>query len=358
MSSLLHVRAIVPERTHVALLGDLEQNVAVCNIVVLAAVTSKPDGHVVLFDVVREAADEIVTLLKAHDVHRDGSFSVEHTELAMGEGSDRAARLAPGDAEGAVIWSEVEETVAAASSVSAQYLAFFVVASIIAAVGVLTDSPILIVGAMVVGPEYGPLSAMAFGLHARNWTLLRQGAITFTVGTVAAIAVAVVFGVVLRMIDRIPATYIAGRPLTGFIAQPDFFAPIVAAAAAVAGVLSLTLTRTGTLGGRPHLGDDDPCHRRHRARHRHDELRRDVRVAPAAVDQRRLPRRGRRAHVQHPASSPGPPPAAGSNATLSYSAASARASASAGCTSRLSTMSLTFRLAVTASAITLISSAA
>ena len=46
--------------THVALLDDLEQHVAVCNIVVLAAVTSKPDGHVVLFDVVREAADEIV----------------------------------------------------------------------------------------------------------------------------------------------------------------------------------------------------------------------------------------------------------------------------------------------------------
>lgn len=249
MSSLLHVRAIVPERTHAALLDDLDRHVAVCNIVVLAAVTRKPHGHVILFDVVREAADEIVTLLQAHDVHRDGAFSLEHTELSMGEGSDRAARLAPGDAEGAVIWSEVQETVAAASGVSAQYLAFFLVASVIAAVGVLTDSPILIVGAMVVGPEYGPLAAMAFGLHARNWTLLRQGAITFTVGTVAAIAVAVLFGVVLQAIDRIPATYIPGRPLTGFIAQPDFFAPIVAGAAAIAGVLSLTLTRTGTLVG-------------------------------------------------------------------------------------------------------------
>ena len=95
----------------------------------------------------------------------------------------------------------------------------------------LTDSPILIVGAMVVGPEYGPLSAMAFGLHARKLDIAADGrSVTFTVGTVARSRVAVVFGIVLRMIDRIPATYIAGRPLTGFIAQPDFFAPIVAAA--------------------------------------------------------------------------------------------------------------------------------
>ncbi|MGD9703351.1 MAG: DUF389 domain-containing protein [Acidimicrobiia bacterium] len=249
MSSLLHVRAVVPERLHRALLDDLREHVAVCNIVVVAGVADEPEGHLVLFDVVREAADEIVALLQAHDVHREGAFSLEHTEFSMGAGSDRAARLAPGDAEGAVIWSEVKETVAADSGLSIQFLAFFLVGSLIAAVGVLTDSPILIVGAMVVGPEYGSLAAMAFGLHARDWPLLKRGAVTFTVGTIAAIAIACLLGVALRAIDRIPPTYIPGRPLTGFIAQPDFFAPIVAAAAAVAGVLSLTLTRTGTLVG-------------------------------------------------------------------------------------------------------------
>jgi uncharacterized hydrophobic protein (TIGR00271 family) len=249
MTPLLHVRAVVPESTHGPLLDDLEQHVAVCNIVLLAGMARKPGGHVVLFDVVREAADDIVVLLQAHGIDREGAFSIEHTEFAMGAAAERAERLAPGDGGGAVIWSEVRESVAADSGLSLQYLAFFIVGSLIAAVGVLTDSPILIVGAMVVGPEYGPLAGMAFGLHARDWGLLKRAVGTFTLGTIAAVGAALLLGLVVRGIGRIPATYVPGRPLTGFIAQPDFFAPIVAAAAAVAGVLSLTHTRSGPLVG-------------------------------------------------------------------------------------------------------------
>jgi uncharacterized membrane protein len=38
----------------------------------------------------------------------------------------------------------------------------------IAAIGVMLDQPILIVGAMVVGPEFGPLVAFCIGIVSRR----------------------------------------------------------------------------------------------------------------------------------------------------------------------------------------------
>jgi len=43
-----------------------------------------------------------------------------------------------------------------------------VVAMLFASIGVLVDQPILIVGAMVVGPEFGPLVALCVGIVARQ----------------------------------------------------------------------------------------------------------------------------------------------------------------------------------------------
>ncbi len=40
---------------------------------------------------------------------------------------------------------------------------FMIAAMQIAAVGIVLDQPILIVGAMVVGPEFGPLAAICVG---------------------------------------------------------------------------------------------------------------------------------------------------------------------------------------------------
>jgi uncharacterized membrane protein len=44
------------------------------------------------------------------------------------------------------------------------FLAFLTLACLIAVVGVVTDSPVTVVGAMVVGPEFSPLAAIAVGL--------------------------------------------------------------------------------------------------------------------------------------------------------------------------------------------------
>jgi uncharacterized membrane protein len=44
-----------------------------------------------------------------------------------------------------------------------------IVATMIAGIGVMLDQPILIVGAMVIGPEFGPLVALCIGIVTRRW---------------------------------------------------------------------------------------------------------------------------------------------------------------------------------------------
>ena len=100
--------------------------------------------------------------------------------------SGRRAAL-PSDA---VVWEEVEARTSESIELSGNFLAFMVLACLIASVGIFTGSPILIVGAMVVGPEFGPLAGLCvaaverrLGVALRSLTAL---AIGFPVGITAA----------------------------------------------------------------------------------------------------------------------------------------------------------------------------
>ena len=55
------------------------------------------------------------------------------------------------------------------ATLSITFVTFLVLACLLAAVGVITDSPVTIVGAMVVGPEFGPLAGIAVGLVRRRF---------------------------------------------------------------------------------------------------------------------------------------------------------------------------------------------
>ena len=67
---------------------------------------------------------------------------------------------------------------------------FMTIATLIAAVAILVDSPMLVVGAMVVGPEFGPLAGVAVALVQRRRALARRSLIALLVGFAVAIVVA------------------------------------------------------------------------------------------------------------------------------------------------------------------------
>ena len=68
----------------------------------------------------------------------------------------------------AVVWEEVEARTSETTELGGNFLVFMVLACLIASVGIFTGSPILIVGAMVVGPEFGPLAGLCVAIVERR----------------------------------------------------------------------------------------------------------------------------------------------------------------------------------------------
>ena len=147
---------------------------------------SRP-GDVVLADVAREGANAVLDQLRALRVDQEGAIVIEHAGVMLSAAARRAARRAPGMDVDAVVWDELETVTGQETRLSATYLALLIVATIIASIGVLLDQPILIVGAMVVGPEFGPLAALSVGLVRRHWPVVRHSSLALGVGFPSAI---------------------------------------------------------------------------------------------------------------------------------------------------------------------------
>jgi uncharacterized hydrophobic protein (TIGR00271 family) len=250
VSALVHIRVVVPAALRDAVVAALSDNVSVTNIIVLADAVIHPNGDLVLFDVARESINHTVAELESLGVREHGSITVVHTHLSLGQRIDVLRDVAPGEGHATVVWPEIETIVRADARMSWLYLTYFLTAAVIAAAGIMSDSSILIVGAMVVGPEFAPLAAMSWALERRDWSLFAQAALTGAVGSALAVAGAALITLVVEAAGWVPQGFDMGDlPLTGFISHPDVFTLIVAAAAAVAGMLALTLERSGTLVG-------------------------------------------------------------------------------------------------------------
>lgn len=247
---MVHLRLIVP----LALVGHVfERLVAtpgVAHVVRFDRVDVHPPGVLILCDVAREAANEVVEWLQAQGVHHRGAISMEALEAVVSDEAERSAAEAPGEAGDALVWEELEARTRADSALTASFLVFMGVAAAIAGVGILLDAPILIVGAMAVGPEYGPLSGLCVAWVRRRRAAAATAVATLGIGLFAASVTALVATIAFRLTGLAPATYVLGdRELTAFISRPDGMAAVVAVLAGIVGMLSLTEARGGALVG-------------------------------------------------------------------------------------------------------------
>jgi uncharacterized hydrophobic protein (TIGR00271 family) len=209
-----------------------------------------PPGDLVIAEVARESADALIGELKHLGVDKDGGITLVSVDAAVSSAARRAEERAPGDGADAVVWEQVVRTTDAESSLSASYLAFLTIATLLAAAAIINDSAILVIGAMVLGPEFAPLAALAVAVVHRRPSIARRAATSLAVGFVLAIAVTAVVVLAGRGLGWFGTDVLtAERPETGFITRPDRWSVVVAVLAGIAGVLSLTAGRSGALVG-------------------------------------------------------------------------------------------------------------
>ncbi|WP_327343955.1 DUF389 domain-containing protein [Streptomyces europaeiscabiei] len=247
---MLHLRLITPSDRTDEVVHLIENTVGTAHLVVVPGAARNPAGDVVMCDAAREAGDELIGALRALDLDRTGSIAVENIDLSLSERGDRAEKAAPGEGADAVLWEHLTDATHEESTLSLTYIAFITLATMIAACGVVLDNAILIVGAMAVGPEFGPLAGISTSIVQRHPRLALRSLIALLVGFAVAMAATVGFSLFMDALGQFSQEQLdADRPNTAFVYAPDAFSFVVAVLAGIAGTLSLTSAKSGALVG-------------------------------------------------------------------------------------------------------------
>lgn len=247
---MLHLRIVSPQRSTDRVVEILERTESVCNIIVLDAAARRPRGDVVLCDVPREDASVVLADLRDLGLHHDGSVAVEAIETELSDDMERAIKAARGSAADAVVWEEVTKRTSESAELSVSFALFMVLAALIASVGIFLDSPIVLVGAMVVGPEFGPIAGFCVAVLQRRRDLAGRSAVALGVGFALAICCVVVASLTFKATALVASDFdTQEHEFAELISEPDFFAFFVAFCAGIVGMLSLTTAKSAALIG-------------------------------------------------------------------------------------------------------------
>jgi len=247
---MIHLRIVVPGPKSERVVDLLEGSTSVSSLARIEGASRKPPGDLVLCDIAREDASVLIDDLRELGIPEDGSISIEEIDSQLSSAAERAERAAHGSPGDAVVWEEVESRTSETTELDANFLAFIVLACLIASVGIMLGQPILIVGAMVVGPEFGPLAGICVAIAQRRRPVALRSLLALAVGFPLAIAAAFAFSLFVKSVGLVEANFTLGdHPLTAFISEPNTFSFFVALFAGVAGMLSLTSSKSGALVG-------------------------------------------------------------------------------------------------------------
>ncbi|HEY5876874.1 MAG TPA: DUF389 domain-containing protein [Ilumatobacteraceae bacterium] len=179
------------------------------------------------------SADAAIDLLAHHDVRAD-DVGLLRLPVLLPLLNRRGAR--DPDAQ---VWAEVVGRAWGNSHLRPTDLVFMIAAGVIAGVGVLTGSSILVVGAMAISPDLLPITASAVGLVEREWRLAARAGRSLVGGLSTSAVAACVAILILRATDRLGddialSESVLGESLTTL--GPG--TALVAIAAGVAGMLA------------------------------------------------------------------------------------------------------------------------
>jgi uncharacterized hydrophobic protein (TIGR00271 family) len=247
---MLNLRIVAPTGLTDDVAQILEEEQYVSSVAVVRGAAIRPTGDLVYADVAREAANDVISRLRALGLHREGTIEIQPVSTWLSSSGFAAECKAPGSSADAVVWAEVAQRSYEETELNWTYLSFMTLATMIAAIAIVLDSQILVMGAMVLGPEFGAIAALGVALVRNRPALLTHAARTLILGFAAAIAATAVVALLGRAFGWIAVDDVIGpRPATAFIYTPDRWSFVVAIIAATAGVLSLTSRKASGLTG-------------------------------------------------------------------------------------------------------------
>lgn len=245
-----HLRIASPTALTADVLAALRDDPAITSLTCLSGACLDPEGDIVEADIAREAVNDVVDRLRAVGVHEEGTVQIQPVAAWVSRAGLEAEHRTPGSSADAVVWADVTQRAYEESELNWTYFTFMTLATLIASIAIVLDSQILVIGAMVLGPEFVAIAALGLALVRRRYALFWYAGRTLVLGFLVAIVLVTLSALVARGLGWVTVDHVtAARPDTAFIYTPDKWSFIVAVVAAAAGVLSLTSAKVGGLSG-------------------------------------------------------------------------------------------------------------
>ncbi len=245
-----HIRIASPAHLTDEVVALFTGDPAVSHLAVLRDASLEPPGDIVLADVAREATNEHIDRLIALGIQAQGTIHIEPVTTWISQAGFEAERHTPGSSADAVVWADVTQRAYDETELNWTYLSFMTLATLLASIAIVLDSQILVIGAMVLGPEFVAIAALGLALVRRRGGLFGQALRTLLIGFGVAMSATTICALAARALGWVVSQDVTGeRPGTDFIYSPDKWSFIVALIAAAAGVLSLTSAKVGGLSG-------------------------------------------------------------------------------------------------------------
>ncbi|MFE9699995.1 DUF389 domain-containing protein [Streptomyces sp. NPDC006270] len=247
---MIHIRAVSPPDLTDEVVALLSDDPCVLDLIVLRDVARNPDGDSIACDVLTGAANDVLRRLRAVRLDQRGSLVIEPVDMAFSGRAAEGGRRELGPLSRAPVWEQVEARIRAGGRYPPSFYLYLVVAGLIGSVGIVTNSPILIVAAMVVGPEYGAIVSVALGIDRSHPAMVRGGLAALGAGFLLTMAVTFLFALFIRGFGLQSEAFDQGlRPVSHLIDTPNFLSVAVAVLAGIVGIVSLTEARTSALLG-------------------------------------------------------------------------------------------------------------
>jgi uncharacterized hydrophobic protein (TIGR00271 family) len=221
---------------------------ALCGLDGVRRIVSQPDddgpaGVVFVADVEPAAAAQLVAAIAELGIALD-DYVLERVDVVAPE----RRHLTGGGDLGGFAWVEVMGQARANSRPLARYLALILVAAVIAALGVIKSSSILIVGAMAVSPDLLPICATCVGIVARRRRLAQRAFLTLVLGLTAVVVMAAALTASLKGVGLLPSDFTIHSSTLNTLAKTDYSTVLIALAAGVAAILSFETRASAAVG--------------------------------------------------------------------------------------------------------------
>jgi uncharacterized hydrophobic protein (TIGR00271 family) len=247
---MIHVRIVSPPDLTPALIDGFRRDKTILNVEVLSDPSTHPSGDRIRLDVPNGSANKVIGQLRNAGVVQSGSIVLETIDACLSDQVEEAERHLSRFQAFTPVWELVAERIKTDGLYPPSWFLLLVIAGIIGAAGILTNSQILIVGAMVVGPEYSAMISVANAALNRDGRIVRRGLNALGIGFAGAIVAALLLALLIRGVGHTPLSFERGiQPVANLINSPDLFSVIVAVVAGIVGVISLTESRASTLIG-------------------------------------------------------------------------------------------------------------